>query len=223
MRIEALDDRYVWRDDLRPGGSKAAVLPQFLERGKAYAYAGPCEGYAQLALAISARRSGAKAHLFCAARKQRHAITSEAASHGARLHEIRPGYLSCVRKAAVEFCRSGGVSLLPFGLAFPEFEAALADYARTVDCKPPEVWVAAGSGTLSRALAKAFPKARIIAVAVGREPSCGGARVIKAPEPFAAPAKQPPPFPSCAHYDAKVWQFFSTRAAPGALFWNVAA
>lgn len=223
MRLEPAGPGFVWRDDLRQGGTKAAVLGQFLEPGRAYAYPGPCEGYAQLALAYAAKEAGAVAHLFCAARKERHPLTVQAEAAGAILHEVRPGYLTCVRAAARTFCADGCTELLPFGLAFPAFEDALTEYARSVPANPPEVWVAAGSGTLSRALARAFPAARIHAVRVGRPPECGGAELHEAPEPFARKAKAPPPFPSCANYDAKVWQFFLNRAAPGALFWNVAA
>lgn len=223
MRLEQIGSRFVWRDDLRQGGTKAAVLDKFLRPGQHYAYAGPCEGYAQLALGFAARNVGATAHLFCAARQTRHPNTSAAADAGALIYEVRPGYLSCVKAAARSFCEAEGVELLPFGLSSDDFENALADYARSIPIRPHEIWVAAGSGTLARALQKAFPRAAVNAVRIGREPNVGSATLHAAPERFEQPAKAPPPFPSCSNYDAKVWQFFEKNAAPGALYWNVAA
>ncbi len=58
---------------------------------------------------------------------------------------------------------------------------------------------------------------------VGSEPDAGDARVILAPEKFEHAAQVAPPFPSCSNYDAKAWRFVRAQAAPGALFWNVAA
>jgi len=46
---------------------------------------------------------------------------------------------------------------------------------------------------------------------------------MKAPEKFEQDARLRPPFPSCSNFDAKAWRFVRQRAAPGALFWNVAA
>jgi hypothetical protein len=69
----------------------------------------------------------------------------------------------------------------------------------------------------------AWPAARFFAVQVGAVPNAGRAAVIKAPERFEQDAKLRPPFPSCSNFDAKAWQFIRQRAAPEALFWNVAA
>jgi hypothetical protein len=81
----------------------------------------------------------------------------------------------------------------------------------------------AGSGALSRALQEAWPSAAHRAVRIGFPPDPGEALLLEAPEPFDQPAELPPPFPSCANYDAKAWRFLAEQAAPGALFWNVAA
>jgi hypothetical protein len=103
----------------------------------------------------------------------------------------------------------------------PEFLAGLADVARALPIKPAEVWSVAGSGTLTRALQMAWPRARFYAVAVGKEPDAGRAVVMRAPEAFDQAAREPPPFPSCDNYDAKAWRFMRDQAVDGALFWNV--
>lgn len=95
--------------------------------------------------------------------------------------------------------------------------------ARGIDVQPAEVWCAAGSGTLTRALQRAWPQAKHHAVQVGAKPEAGRATVHVAPETFDQDAKELPPFASCSNYDAKVWRFFRRHATPGALLWNVAA
>lgn len=89
--------------------------------------------------------------------------------------------------------------------------------------QPAEVWTVAGSGVLTRALQRAWPAARFVAVVVGKQ-GCdtGRARRIVHPLPFTRPARVLPPFPSAASYDAKAWEYVRAQAEPEALFWNVA-
>lgn len=218
------DGILVVRDDLIAGGTKARVLPRLMAGPcEEFVYASPVYGYAQIALGHAARAAGKKAVVFCAARRQRHPRTIEAAAAGARIVEVPNGYMTVVRSRARAYCALTGARLLPFGLDVPEIHAALADVARGLKIKPREVWVTAGSGVLSRALQAAWPKAAFFAVRVGAVPSVGAARLFTAPEAFDQDARQPPPFPSCTNYDAKAWQFIRLHARPGALFWNVAA
>ena len=221
------DSLYVVRDDLLQGGTKRRALNVWLsELGKGdYVYAGPCEGYAQLALAYACRDLGRgyQAWLALAERLVFHPRTQRARELGALVVEIKPGYLSVVQSHARYFAHHEGFTLLPFGLDSPRFVAILADIARGVPYKPKEVWCVAGSGTLTRALQQAWPRAKHFAVQVGHKPDVGKAELLVAPEAFARDAVDPPPFPSCGNYDAKAWQFIVKHASPGALFWNVAA
>lgn len=213
----------VVRDDLIPGGTKARVLHVLLNDASEYVYASPVYGYAQIALAHVARESGKQATIFCAARKQLHARTVEAQRAGAKVIQVPHGYLTVVQARARAYCQITGAQLLPFGLDVPAFIEALADVARRLAIKPKEVWCAAGSGVLARALEMAWPQASINAVQVGIQPNAGQAKIYKAPEKFEDDAKgERPPFPSCSNYDAKAWRFIKQYAQPGALFWNVA-
>lgn len=221
--IETHEGFRVVRDDVIAGGTKIRAIPALFDHRDEYVYASPVYGYAQIALAHCAARYGKRARIFCAQRKERHARTQEAACAGASITEVPCGYMTVVRARAREYCAATGAKLLPFGFDDPVFIEALAGVARAVKIDPPEVWCAAGSGVLVRALQRAWPKANFNAVRVGAEPNVGTARVFAAPEKFEQRAKRPPPFPSCANYDAKVWQFMTTHATPGALFWNVAA
>lgn len=223
----------VVRDDFTIGGTKSRVLGMFMEPGVTYAYASPAYGYAQVAIAATANGRAAKARIFTAARKELHPRTLEARSHGAEIVLVPHGYLSNVQAQARRWVDYGtgfmGMGddrrLLPFGLDFPAFIAALADVARTIQVIPTQVWCVAGSGTLTRALQQAWPKAEHHAVRIGaRNTDIGTAIEHIAPESFEQDAKQPPPFPSCSNYDAKAWQFVQAhRAKRGrVLFWNVA-
>lgn len=222
--VQPVGEWLVVRDDMLPGGTKQRVLPRFLDGAYSeFVYATPAYGYAQIALAHACASMGKRATVFVAKRNQLHARTMEAKHAGARIVQVPHGYLSNVQSKARAYAEAAGAYLLPWGLDFPEFRAALADVARGLGIEPGEVWCAAGSGTLTRALQHAWPAARHHAVMVGAEPNAGRATVHAAPEKFEQDAKEPPPFPSCSNYDAKVWQFFKRRAGPGALLWNVAA
>lgn len=210
------------RDDLIPGGSKRRAIDPLLIGAEEFVYASPAAGYAQVALAHAARENGVGATVFTAQRRELHRRTQQARDLGARIMTVEHGYLSNVSSKARAYCELSGAALIPFGLDTPDAIARLADAARLIDPAPEEVWASAGSGTLIRALQMAWPGARFNAVQVGKAPDVGRARLWKAPERFEQDAKEPPPFPSCGNYDAKVWRFMTANASPGALMWNVA-
>lgn len=226
--LQRVGSLQVVRDDLMPGGTKARALSVLFDaEHREYVYASPVQGYAQVALAHCAKAAGCYAHVFCAARQQRHPRTLEAASLGAVIHELRPGYLSQAQAAAKAFvAATPGARLLPFGLDDEAFVEALAAVARQVKrrlfVQPPQVWSVAGSGVLTRALQRVWPTAEFYAVQIGHTPNIGRAMLLRAPERFEDDARQPPPFPSCGNYDAKAWRFVRTLAEPNSLFWNVA-
>jgi hypothetical protein len=215
----------VVRDDLLPGGTKRRAIASILDADHhEYIYPSPVFGFAQVAIAYAAQDHGVRATIFCARRGSWAPLTRRAAAAGATIHEVDPGYLNVVRARARKYCAEDpGRLLLPFGLNDPRVIEALAEVARGLPVQPREVWSVAGSGVLTRALQMAWPKARFVAVRIGSEPDAGRAEVIEAPERYEQDALEPPPFPSCANYDAKAWRFIRAAASPGALFWNVAA
>lgn len=227
--VEPLGPGVVVRDDLLPGGTKVRALLALGVPGPAeeWCYASPSWGYAQLALALAGRAAGARVRLFVPERRQLSTPTLAARDAGARLVLVPAGRLSVVQARARDYCALTGATLAPFGLELPGMEAALLDAAAPVAAAhpdPPEVWVAAGSGMLARVLARAWPAAQVVAVAVGASPRLpAGARLLRAAEPFEQPAREAPPVPSAANYDAKVWGPWHRQAAAGSLWWNVAA
>ncbi len=216
---------FVVRDDLLAGGTKVRALPVLLSGADEFVYASPVYGFAQIALAHCAARIGKKSLIFCARRKLVHARTLAAYRAGANVFQVDCGYMSVVKARAKEHCQRTGAKLLPFGLDDPRFISELsAVVARSLRGRQPkEIWCAAGSGVLCRAICAALPSTQVNAVRVGAEPNVGRAKVWTAPEKFEQDARIKPPFPSCSNYDAKVWQFIKRNASPGAYFWNVAA
>jgi hypothetical protein len=227
--VEALGPGLVVRDDLLPGGTKVRGLAALgvPGPGEEWCYASPSWGHAQLALALAGAAAGARVRIFVPERRDLSAPTRAARDAGARLVLVPAGRLSVVQARARDYCALTGATLAPFGLAVPGMEAALAVVAAGVAARhpnPPQVWVAAGSGMLARALARAWPAAELVAVVVGAEPRLpAGARAIRSPTGFEAVAPEPPPIPSAGNYDAKVWAPWHRQAAEGALWWNVAA
>ncbi len=217
---------FVVRDDLLPGGTKMrALLPLMQAQAAAeFVYASPAQGYAQVALAHCARLLGRRATVFTAARKVPHPLTVAAADAGAAVVPVHCGYLSVVQARARAYAAERGAHLVPFGADAAASLGAIAEAAAATGLEPAEVWSVAGSGVLTRALQRAWPRARFVAVVVGRE-GCdtGRARRIVHPLPFERAAKVRPPFPSAPGYDAKAWEYIRAEAGPGALFWNVGA
>jgi hypothetical protein len=223
LTVEDVQGVLVVRDDRVPGGTKRRVLAPLLTGADEWVYASPCQGYAQVALAHACREAGKRATVFVARRAVPHKRTREALDAGARIVQVRVGYMTVVAARARAYAEQTGAGLLPFGFDTPAFIAALADLARSLALSPSEVWAVAGSGTLSRALQQAWPNAAHHAVRIGAVPKAGAARLYRAPEPFERDAEIPPPFPSCSNYDAKAWRFIMRHASPGSVFWNVAA
>lgn len=212
----------VVRDDLIPGGTKRRVLGAIMAAApqEEFVFGGPRQGYAQVALAYAARDIGKWATFFLAD-GARHPLTAEAEAAGLRVRRVPAGRLSVVQARAREYARDREALFFPLGFDIPEFHAGLEAIARRMPQAEwgGKVFVCAGSGALSRALQRAWPKAQHKAVRIGMPPDVGAAELLIAPERFDQEARIPPPFPSCPWYDAKVWRF--ARRSPGALFWNV--
>jgi cysteine synthase len=219
----------VVRDDLIPGGTKRRALGELLRtiEAKEFVYPGTAYGYGALALAHAGADLGIPVRLFFAKREKKNwtPMMKEAAAQGAKINLVPMGFMNVVVARAREYCeRKSGAYLLPLGFDMPEFRRAFVKVAENLDLKPREVWCAAGTGTLSRALQEAWPSAEHHAVIVCRKSaSTGNAERHSISLPFDRAARHLPPFPSAANYDAKVWEVMKRHARPGALLWNVGA
>lgn len=222
MIVGTHDGIQVVRDDLYPGGTKARLIPTIAKGWDEVVYASPVFGGAQIALATVL---GEHATIFCAKRKERYFRTQQAIGLGARVIEVAPGYLNVVQKRAKDYANSGGNKLLlDFGMKSDVAIELICTAAKRAADDVDEVWCAAGSGTLSLGLQKAFPNAEHNVVQVGRELQiCGKAVIHQTKYKFEDVCRYAPPFPSDRHYDAKAWEQCVQKANRNkrVLFWNV--
>lgn len=231
----------VVRDDLLPGGTKqraAAVIGALA--GAELVYAGPWNGFAQVALAIACKLHDKRATVF--ASRDDYWTSVRARMYGARI-EVHGGPLKELQEAAAAYVDSSpDRALLPFGFDSPEIRAELVERLReatasanfgTADAPVDAghyagtVWLVAGSGTLVNVLYEVFPAARFTLVQVGKriwpdQIQSSRTTLHVAPEGFYDDAAEPPPYPYAAKYDAKLWQFARRHAADGDVIWNVA-
>lgn len=221
LTVTEHDGVQVVRDDLILGGTKVRFLPGLLPTAPGWVYAGPAEGYAQLALGLAALQRGGEAHVFIPKRTALTPVSAAARHVGVSIHEVPAGRLNVLQARARRYAHERGLSLLPFGLAVPGAEAAIARMAAPLDV-PAVAYVASGSGLLHRGLSVAWPGCELWAVQVGHPPVVWSNFIHEAPEPFAKPAGRPPPYPSVITYDAKAWRYARANRAARPLLWNVA-
>lgn len=221
----------VVRDDLLFGGTKmrwvydvCRASPEIREWG----YAGPSWGGASVAISAACFDLGLRSTHFQAWRKERTERQRICSALGARIEQIRPGYLTNVRaKARIDFEGREDARLIKWGAA--ESRISIEKIAGQVPTDGiSEVWCAYGSGTLFDALYNTFkPRGLRVCVVVVGAPISDRNReradlVVEYPRPFAWRTKAFVPYPSCRHYDAKAWEVASKRARGRALIWNVA-
>lgn len=223
--VERVGRFFVVRDDYLSGGSKMRYMLPLISAVPLHeiVYASPATGYAQIALAEVCRILGKQAVIFVAKRKIPHPRTLRAKAAGAKIYQVPHGYLSNVKSKAKLYAEEKGAHLVPFGVDVPEALEYFSEAAKKINFTPSEVWACSGSGALIRGLQLAWPDANFHAVRIGAEPKIGRARLWVAPEKYEQSARNPPPFPSCDNYDAKVWQFVKLHAVDDALIWNVGA
>lgn len=228
IEVTEHEDITVVRDDLHPGGTKARfLLPLLRECPEVeFIYASPAQGGAQTALASAAAACGKKATIFVAKRNDLHPRAKLARKLKAKVVQVPYGYLNVVQAAARKYAdKKKDRYLLPFGMDSEFAVDSICKAATSLGIHPDEVWCAAGSGTLARGLARAWPSAKLRVVQVGRtlnKKEVGGARIYVYPRGYDKHAASEPPFPSDMHYDAKAWEICRQKHGKGlVVFWNV--
>ncbi|EGD75670.1 hypothetical protein PTSG_07789 [Salpingoeca rosetta] len=251
---------HVFRDDVLPGGTKQRAMAQAVmtiaeqELGDASAvqeivYAGPVEGFAQIAMAVVGKAMGIKATVFVASRRDRMLfhLTQRAKDQGADIHTVRPpNRLKDVQQAAQVYVQERQAAghktlLMPFGLHCPPFLDSLERQLRValprpvLEQPPRRLWLVAGSAAILEVLARIFPTTEFMVVQVGKTiwPDLRGiekdgtqrykSQLFVAEEKFWQVARFQPPYPSVRTYDAKLWQFVRQHAQPDDHVWNVAS
>ncbi len=256
FKIEALTcagrSIVVVREDLLIGGTKQRACVPYLEdlirEGvEEFVYASPFAGFAQVALAISARSLGKSATIFCerdatySGAPRLHEFSKLAMKHGAQM--VLVDTLGRASAKAVAYARERiGRAQLPLGFDCVSFRNYLKREvtrawsqieSQAGSNRPRTLWVPVGSGTLLKTFHEILPAdVRIRGVNVrvleNSDPRIAGltridrCELFSTPERFEEPSRLLPPVPSNVHYDAKLWQFMEKHAEAGDVWWNVA-
>ncbi len=216
FKIDEIDGIFILRDDIIEGGTKRRALDILLKSFAAdsISYAGTVMGRGALALAHACADNGKTAHIHICT-DDAHPMIEKLRITGAQVHLHPPMPVAALHEHAKA---QGGITFPP-GFDMPEFEDALTAAVLPLDLSATsEIWTASVTGTLTRALKRAFPHKAFKTVSVVKS----GAGDFIAPEKYHQPAKHPPPYPACPYTDSKVWQFARESAAPRSLIWNTA-
>lgn len=225
------------QDTYLPAGTKQrgiAFFYQLKEAGyKEVVTYGTVYGYGQVATAWCCQEVGLLCTIFLPQTFPRTRMTKEALAFGANVIDVGPNGCYPNNTILSELAHNYALDdvnrrMIELGLDDAEFIQALADGISRASngIKPKRIWVAGGSGVLSRALAKAFPGVELCIVQVGRYIDPDLLKDIKytlyiSPEPFRRNAEILPPYRSLYHYDAKIWRFVSLHGQSGDYIWNV--
>ena len=221
----------VVRDDLLPGGTKQRAHNFFNTiPNHEVVYAGPWNGFAQVALSISSKVHKKRAVFF--ATRDDYKTNIRAQMYGCKIHVIPHATLKELQEHATKYSADHNAYLMNFGFDSVEFRRELLTSLRQAmngtilheDFKKT-IWLAAGSGTLLKVLYDLFPQAKFGVVQVGKRiktVDSSRTKLFIAPERFYQEAEIKPPYPSVATYDAKVWRFAYRYGTTGDVIWNVA-
>ncbi len=227
----------VVRDDLLPGGTKQRGVGVIngIEAHE-IVYAGPWNGYAQVALAIAGKLYRKKVTLFMT--RDDYKTNVRAKMYGAQFIVIPGATLKQLQEASRLYVQEDthGRHLMEFGFDSAAFRRELKTrileaFAGDSLVDPSEytgtVWITAGSGTLLNVLYDVFPKAQFAGVQVGKtiwpdQTDTSRTTIYKADEGFYDEAKTMPPYPAADRYDAKLWSIVLNHGADQDIIWNVA-
>jgi hypothetical protein len=218
----------VVRGDLFPGGIKSKCLASLLSEidEEEVVYAAHAYGHSGLALGLAGIYNRKKVTLFFAGPKVSTYIFDQTKS----LNNVNCivvddfSHQSEIVEMAKDYAQKHHAHFMPVGFDYPPFTDRLVNLARSLDVNPNEVWVSGGSGTTSRCLVEAWPKAIINTVNLGMMPNAnmGTKHVFHVPEKPIDKAEVLPPYPSAIYYDSKIWRFVREHATKRALIWNTA-
>lgn len=241
--IEEHQGFHIVRDDLLSSGSKTRFVDYLIGHNpetrhvKEWVFGScPATGYAQISLPVVCGRYNKKAVLFMAERnpEKLHPYQKKGMELGADYRWVKMGMLTVTQARARQYAEQDPSTrkVLPLGLEHETVLASIIKVARGLPIVPDEIWSVGSSGTLSRGLQIAFPKAQVHVVQVGHSMTdyeVGRAILHRSTYAFDKPVKpnELPPYPSAPTYDAKVWQpmlnwYRNHEKGKTVLVWNVA-
>jgi hypothetical protein len=226
----------VFRDDYLIGGTKQRALIPLIEKTnkEKYIYAGPSQGYAQIAMAYTCKLMHKTAVLFLPkpmGNSKRTSLTNYAMSFGSvELHEM-PADLKTLQRHAMEYYKKNDNSyLLAFGgnepLYLKELCKSIKMAIKDLHINPSRIWLVAGSATILNVLYKVFPTTYFCVVQVGKkiwpdQLDVKRTTLYVSDESFLDRAKIQPDYPTVSTYDAKLFTFFLKYGLKDDYIWNV--
>lgn len=232
--VEEYEGKYVLRADLAPGGLKAFGGERVIAESPydTMVYVAPRQGHAPDAIAAIAKEYGKKCVFFMPASNT---VSDHQAAvfayDNVEVRFFRAAAMPMLNSYAKRWASENNAQFITFGLSnLPIVTAGLVNMCNTVSESlgkdPTEIYCAVSTGTMIRALQIGWPEADPYGVAVARNIKRGekGVAVLEsATIPFLkrTPAADRMPFPSTGAYDAKAWDIFVERGAPGSIFINV--
>lgn len=248
VQLDFLATKYgtvtVVRDDLLKGGTKqrAAVpyLNDLLKNGiKEIVYASPFSGYAQVALAEACKIVGINCTIFACSENGAISKFSQLAKNSGAFVVLSDSLEEAEKQSVLYDVKNK--FKIPLGFNDPFYKnhlrESLAEQWKLICQKlgytPSALWVPVGSGTLAETFRSVVPLfTKLICVDVRVLPTTderilkikelANSAYLSAPELFQDSSFLVPPIPSNRYYDAKLWQFVSTRASSLDVWWNVA-
>ena len=210
---------HLLQDGILPGGTKQRgifeYMAKYAEKYDEFIYAGPSEGFAQLALSFVAFRLGVKATNFVDSRSFSRQMR-KAKSFGCKYVIVKGGLKQVKEEATMYHNTRPNSMLLPFGLMDHDFLEIMENNIRDalidiIDNPPKRLWLVAGSGTLMKIFANIFPDCELLVVQVGKtiwdDMLPPNAKKYIAPEKFQHNPMKMPPYRTVPNYDGKLWQF----------------
>ena len=218
----------VFRDDMLIGGSKQRGLIPMLAKIKEpiIVYAGPPQGYAQIALAYGAKLTHKTVKLYLNKVKEKTELTKYAEGFGNVTVYEKMAPLSDLQKEA-DLLADHNHYIINFGmndtLFIKQFTKSLK---KVIKIQPARIWLVAGSATILNVLYKIFPKTFFNVVQVGKkiwadQIKSKRTKLYISDKKFSEPSSILPPYPSVSTYDAKLWEFFIKYGKNDDYIWNV--
>ena len=231
--VETHENFKVIRDDLLPGGTKQRGH-QFLADTPGdgpIVYAGTYGGFCHVAYAVSCwyhRRP-----FVCFLARNDYPTNIIAKRFGAVIMEIAGAPYPGLKKYAEDWAAANGGTYV-LGLYGPEYERYLVEALRKhpIDGHDPKdkivFWLGATSAMLAKALSVIYPNAFFNLVHLGKheyneELPADRMKLWSPAEDFLEPARDPPPYPSVALYEAKIWAIVKANASAEDYVWSTGA
>ena len=221
--IEIINGYKIVREDLIAGGTKYRALIEWLPtlNSNHFSYTGSVFGYGAYALALACAELCYKCPIYISKSKYK-PLWFDHINQIANITWSDPSPLSSLKEQALK--EHPSATFLEAGFPEKGFQDSLVKVFKQYKPETKRVWCSVVSGSMTNAMAIAWPYIEILAVCCaknhGKLPD--NVTTYYAPEKYHQGAKVLPPYPAAIHTEAKVWQFVKKHGQDGDAIWNLA-